>query len=397
MKRAHGMLLLIFLAGAWRVQAEYTFFTPPGSFAVEVSLENWRELRMPIHRNSITSLEVIGDWAVGGTTADAGLSPFVFAVSLSRRRLEKLVDLAAVIPGQRAICSGFGRGPLGILYGGTMPDGPGASGHLIQVQADGDSFEVKDLGTPIEREGIFAVVSDARRSALYGISHPSGKFFVHDLAQNHTRIFPETAPSPQTLRFLQGYAIKPSDFLSRRLILDKMGRVYGSLPVSQLFRFDPEKSAVEILPDLVPEVWGRRPLGRVDSWALGPDGMLYGGNAGDGQLFRLDPDSGKVANLGKPTMMPRLKGMTFGADGRLYGISGGAPGYSHLFSYDPNGSGFTDLGNPRFTMVAQGIEQGIFWRGFQISTIAASEDGRFIVMGEEEALSQIMVFPSGTR
>ena len=124
-----------------------------------------------------------------------------------------------------------------------------------------------------------------------------------------------------------------------------------------------------------------------------PDGLLYGGNAGDGQLFKLDPDSGKITNLGKPVMMPRLKGLAFGANGKLYGVGGAAPGYAHLFTYDARLDGFIDLGNPRFTMVGPGIEQGIWWRGFQIGTLAATEDGRFIVLGEEEALSQLMVFP----
>jgi hypothetical protein len=92
-------------------------------------------------------------------------------------------------------------------------------------------------------------------------------------------------------------------------------------------------------------------------------------------------------------MMPRLKGLAFGANGKLYGIAGAAPGYAHLFTYDTRLEGFADLGNPRFTMIGPGIEQGIMWRGFQIGTLAASEDGRFIVLGEEEALSQLMVFP----
>jgi hypothetical protein len=133
-------------------------------------------------------------------------------------------------------------------------------------------------------------------------------------------------------------------------------------------------------------------LGRVDAWAVAPDGSLYGGNAGDGQLFRLDPATGKVTNLGKPAMMPRMTGLGFAADGKLYGVTGGEPGYAHLFSWDPAGRGFVDLGNPRFTMTEPGIEQGIAWRGFQIGTLAVSEDGRYVVMGEDEALSQIMVF-----
>jgi hypothetical protein len=54
-------------------------------------------------------------------------------------------------------------------------------------------------------------------------------------------------------------------------------------------------------------------LGRVDAWTMAPDGILYGGNAGDGQLFKLDPETGRVTNLGKPVMMPRITGLTFGA------------------------------------------------------------------------------------
>jgi hypothetical protein len=44
-------------------------------------------------------------------------------------------------------------------------------------------------------------------------------------------------------------------------------------------------------------------------------------------------------------------------------------------------------------MVAPGIEQGIAWRGFQVATLTASEDGKYMVMGEDESLSQLMVFP----
>ena len=92
-------------------------------------------------------------------------------------------------------------------------------------------------------------------------------------------------------------------------------------------------------------------------------------------------------------MMARLQALAFGRDGKLYGLAGGAPGYSHLFSYDEKGAGFYDLGNPEFTMTAPGIEQGIMWRGFQLSTLVASSDGKYMVMGENEALSQLMIFP----
>jgi hypothetical protein len=384
---ATSIFLTVFLHG------EYTFFTPPGSFAVEVSLENSPYLRLPIYRNAITSLEVVGDYALGGTSASPSMNPFLFAVSLSRRRLELVLDLSRVFPGQRCVQSGFGRGSEGFLYAGTIPDKPGDGGHLFKFRVKGKEIEVADLGVPVAGQGIFALAADGKRGRLYGISHPSGKFFVLDLRDQKTKLFDQTSPAKETIALLHQYALNPEDYLSRRLAIDKNGRVYGSQPLNKIFRFDPETQKIDVLEDELPEVWGHRPLGRVDAWAMAPDGNLYGGNAGDGQLFKLDPISAKVTNLGKPVMMPRITGLTFGADGKLYGVAGASPGYAHLFSYDPTGRGFMDLGNPRFTMTEPGIEQGIAWRGFQIGSVAASEDGRTIVLGEEESLSQLMVFP----
>lgn len=385
-------LIALVLAAASLVWARYEFFTPKGSFAVEVSLDNAPYLRLPIYRNAITSLEVIGDYAIGGTSAESGLRPFLFAVSLSKRKLEIVYPLEKTIPGQRAIQSGFGRGADGTLYAGTMPDRPGESGHLIAVRVKAGAIDVIDLGVPVKGEGVFTLTFDPKAGALYGISHPSGKFFVSRPNGGAAEVYEQTAPNRRGFSFLHEYALEPADVLSRRLAIDRSGRVYGSMPANKLFRFDSAAKKVDVLPDPLPEVWGRSPLGRVDAWAVASDGTLYGGNAGDGQLFKLDPATGKVTNLGKAIMMPRLKGIAFARDGRLYGIAGGAPGYSHLFSYSPS-EGYRDLGNPRFPMVEPGLEQEIPWRGFQLGTLAVSEDGRYVVMGEEEALSQLMVFP----
>ena len=152
---------------------------------------------------------------------------------------------------------------------------------------------------------------------------------------------------------------------------------------------------MNLLNSEMPEVWGRRALGQIESWTKAADGTIYGGNAGDGQLFTLDPITRKIKNLGKPIMMNRLRGLTFAKDGKLYGIAGGSPGYAHLFSYDGESEGYLDLGNPEFKMVAPGIEQGILWRGFQLGTITSSEDGKYVIMGEDEDLSQLLVFAVG--
>lgn len=381
---------LALLCGSTAGERTEGLFCPPGSFTVEVSLENSSELRLPSRRSAVTSLEIVGDFAVGGTSAEPGLDPFLFAVSLSRRRLERTLDLGTVVAGQRGVPSGFARGPAGELYAGTMPD-RAASGHVLKVTVTAGGIAAEDLGSPVPGEGVFALVSDG--VALYGIAHPSGRFFVRRLRDGQVELRGETAPTPEQVAAYRSFALKPQDYLSRRLIVDRMGRVFGSLPVNAVFRFDPATGRFDVLPQELPAVWDRRVLGRADSWAVASDGTLYGGSAGDGLLFILDPESGAVTNLGSPASAPRLKALGFAADGMLYGLAGASPQYSHLFRYDPRTRGFVDLGTPQFPMVAPGLPEDLYWRGFQLGTLAVSEDGRTIVMGDEEVLSQLMVFP----
>jgi hypothetical protein len=395
MKPARVISVLMFAAiAAMSVRADHEegYFAPPGSFTVELSLESSPYLRLPLDRNAVTSLVVSGDYAVGGTTATNGRSPFLFAVSLSRKKLEGILDLEEVVPGQRAVVSGFGRGRDGVLFAGTMSQpGAAAGGHLLRVALGERGLRAIDLGTPVPGEGIFALAADPARDVVYGLSHPSGKFWSVEIASRRTKVWGETVPDERMLFTYYQFALQPADYLSRRLIVDASGRVYGSRPMNKLFRFDPATQRIEVMPGELPGHSDRRVLGRADAWAVGPDGRIYGGNAGEGQLFRLDPATGAVVNLGKPTLLPRMKGMAFGRNGTLYGIAGGAPGYSRVFQYDPGG-GFTDLGIARFEMVGEQMPRGIFWRGFQLVSLAASEDGRYVVMGDDEALSQLMVF-----
>ncbi|QRR01310.1 hypothetical protein [Dyadobacter sandarakinus] len=390
------LLPALLLASSTPLLAQYTFFTPKEAFAIEVSLPNSAEKRLPMYRNAITSLHVQGNRVIGGTTAKEGLSPYLFVASLSDRKLVTTKDLQEILPGQKSIATGFCKGAGNVLYAGTMPHttkNPQA-GHLIQVSlGSGDVMEVKDLGAPVAGEGIFTLLSNTQGTELYGISYPSGRFFTYHIASKKTQVYDELAPKEKELNNLHEYAVGPEVYLCKSLIQDNAGIVYGSTAGNRVFAFDPTKKTFEFLENGLPAVWGREVLGQVEAWAKAPDGKLYGGNAGDGQLFVLDPATKKIKNLGKPTMMPRLQALAFGGDGKLYGLAGGAPGYSHLFYYDEKGAGFVDLGNPEFTMVAPGIEQGIMWRGFQLSTLAASADGKYMVIGENEALSQLMVFP----
>ena len=379
------------------IKAQYTFFSPKGSFAVETSLENSDDLRMPMYRNAMSSLAVSGDYVLGGTTADKGMSPLLFTTSLSKRKLTAVKSVDDFIKGQLAIGTGFTSSRSGkLFYAGTMPQpGSGNGGHIIEVQLNPQGQPVvKDLGEPIPGEGVFALTFNADANEFYGIAHPSGKFFTHSLKTGKTVVYSQTVPSETDLGTYHSFALAPEDYLSRALIVDARGRVYGSRSVNKMFCFNPADKSFTLLKDELPFVWGREVLGRVDAWAKMPDGTIYGSNAADGQLFRLDPVQQTIVNLGKPIMMPRIMTMTPGKNGTLYGVAGATPGYAHLFTYHPQ-KGFRDLGNPEFEMVAPGLEQGIKWRGFQIASMATATAGNYIIMGENEALSQLMVFPAG--
>lgn len=380
---------LALVCGSARGELSQGLFRPPGSFTVEVSLENAADLRLPARRSAITSLEVVGDMAVGGTSSEEGLDPFVFAVSLPQKRLERVLDLGTVVAGQRAIQSGFARGRGGALYAGTMP-GRARSGHLIKLSLTRDGIAAEDLGAPVPGEGVFALASDG--DALFGIAHPSGRFFIYRLRDGHVVVRDETAASAEQVATYRDFVLEPEDYLCRRLAVDGKGRVFGSLPINRVFRFTPSTGTLDVLPRELPTVWNRRILGRADSWAVRSDGTLYGGSAADGLLFTLDPDTGEIANLGSPASVPRLKALAFAGDGMLYGLAGAAPQHSHLFRYEPHTRGFVDFGNPQFPMLSPGVPEGLQWRGFQLGTLAVSEDGRTIVMGDEEVLSQLMVF-----
>jgi hypothetical protein len=381
----------LLMSAAARGELREGLFAPPGSFAIEVSLENAAELRLPSRRSAILSLEVVGDMAVGGTSAEPGLDPFLFAASLTRKRLEHVLDLGTVAAGQQAVQSGFARGPGRALHAGTMP-GAARSGHLLEISLTREGIAARDLGTPVPGEGVFTLV--AQGDALFGIAHPSGRFFSYALRDGRVEVYAETAPTAEQAARYRELVLRPEDYLSRRLIVDGKGRVLGSLPINRIFRFDPATRHFDVLAQL-PAVWNRQVLGRADAWALAADGRIYGASAGDGLLFRLDPDTGALANLGSTVSAPRLRGLAFAADGMLYGIAGGGPRYSHLFRYDPRSGGFTDLGQPQFPILSPGVPAGLQWRGFQLAALAVSEDGRTVVMGDEELMSQLMVFPVG--
>ena len=288
-------IAVLFLLCVFRLSAQYEFFAPKEAFAIEVSLDNSSLKRLPIYRNSISSLIVSGDQIIGGTTAEEKLTPFIFTASLSKREMTGIIDLNEIVPGQRSISTGFTKRKGNILYAGTLPDKEGkGDGHLIAITiGPTGGLSIKDLGIPIQGEGIFALTADAKGNILSGISYPTGIFFTYIIATKSVKTFKDISPSRKDLQLFSEYLLNPEDYLCKALMEGPNGQILGSAPVNKLFSFDPVTQKFKIFKEELPEVWGRRSLGQIECWAKSKSGKLYAGNAGDGQLMEINPETGK--------------------------------------------------------------------------------------------------------
>jgi len=290
-KKISIIAILIFLAHSSFCQ--YTFYKPVEGFGIETSLSNTGLKRMPMYRNAIASLTVIGDNIIGGTCADEKLAPYVFVASLSKRELVELKDVNDVLQGQRSIQSGFFKAKNNTLYAGTiankLSNGTNGSGHLLQINiGTTGTINVTDIGTPVNGEGIFALTGNSNTNTLYGITYPSGIFFSYNISSKTFKSYKNVVTSKEDLNVLDNeFHHKPEDYLSSSLVVDDQGLVYGSRSINKIFYFNPADESFHTVSDL-PEVWGRRTLGRAEALIKSPDGMLYGGNAGDGQLFQVN-------------------------------------------------------------------------------------------------------------
>ena len=174
-------------------------------------------------------------------------------------------------------------------------------------------------------------------------------------------------------------------YVSRAIVCDTAGRVYGSHGEGRMFRYDPGSGALELLEHDFPIVTGTEygliSETSVESLMRTGDGVIYGGTCQDGYLFRLDAENGEITNLGKPVMQGRIRALCVWK-GDLYGIAGEDLGIAHLFSYNLAKGGFTELG----------VLQGGGKTGFAVNicdSMAAGPQGRLYI-GQSERISALL-------
>ncbi|MFH1709422.1 MAG: hypothetical protein ABIF71_16105 [Planctomycetota bacterium] len=210
------------------------------------------------------------------------------------------------------------------------------------------------LGIPVPRDYIQTITVDEDRGLVYGFTYPVFNFFVFDIATRKCRRVDYMGSLPHIVA------------------LDDCGGYWAtwSNRTHNLFHYNPDTDVIKfydhsfpmtpkscnlMVPDVGPIVpvansgqvrpqkrWPSFGGGPIDSMVNGGDGYLYIGES-FGNLDRLDPKTGEIVNLGKPTEHTRLAAMEVGADGRLYGVSGFF-GICHLFAYDTKRGKFEDFG-----------------------------------------------------
>ncbi len=253
---------------------------------------------------------------------------------------------------------------------------------------------VQDLGVPVPGQGIYCMIASLDGGQLYGITYPQGKFFVFDIQSRQTRVVGSTwekeifAGPRQGVRSLTG-----------QLILDEQGNCYFSSDWGRIARYNPELGKFEKFSSRVPGEYYPLPTGHgydpyhsvVECWTAGRDNSLFGGT-NDGFFFQFFPEKDKVVDLGKVRIARRVRTLSTGTDGVIYGMVGEKYSGCTLFSFDQGSRGFTRHGpllvdrSPYYA-----------WNPHQFEASTTGLDGT-VYLGESDRKGHLyFFFPIGNR
>ena len=287
-----------------------------------------------------------------------------------------------------AIAENAGSGSLactrrGVLYGiACSSPGEGVSDaetvmFRYDPSADSMSGETSmSVGTPEILPCPFAgkqvadLVIDASRDVLYGLSLPDRVFFSYEVDADHYTELGEIAGA----------------VVSKKLCVTDDGAVYGAAEEGVVFRFDPAGKRLEMTAMQVPCGKGKAYVNEVSAWSFDArTRTIYGGTLNDGFLFKLALEDQRVICLGKPIEQRPIRCLTVGRDGLVYGVAGEPKaGICHLFRYDPDSGDLRDLGIPRATITQS-------WVAHEIDAICCGRNGS-IIMGENDRISHLMIY-----
>ena len=147
--------------------------------------------------------------------------------------------------------------------------------------------KVEVLGKISRHFGLLGMVMDPKYMRLYGLAE-DGHLYMHDIAGKYTRDLG-----------------KVDDWdICRTIFADDLGRVYGSFPVAQIWRYDPVSDEVVDLPNIrlecdnrvLPRTMSKPMIDRKVIWRViewdPVDKCAYGIVGGNSMLFKYDVHKG---------------------------------------------------------------------------------------------------------
>lgn len=229
--------------------------------------------------------------------------------------------------------------------------------------------KIEFLEPPVAGEGITSLAIDRGRGLLYGVTAKSGFLFVYDIKNSEVVV--------------KGKIDETGEF-TKKIVVDNNGIVYGACGNGKIVRYDPERGVIEKLNMYAPSLKGREIYNCVDCWAADEKtNIIYGGTV-DGILFVLYPEEEKIICLGKPLDQTRIRALTVGKDGRVFGIGGEHGKCCHLFVYEPETRQLRDLGVLLATVETP-------WYGYEFEAGVTGRDGE-IYFGESDRISHLFIY-----
>jgi outer membrane protein assembly factor BamB len=370
---------------------------------------------IPAADSSITALAVAPDGDIYGGTTGATANLFAYSPGYN------FAFPLGTIPGEESVYHSLVMGGDGYLYIGTTrnPDkeyqvdtsiitGPNAAytsvtiqimrdfqayagGHLYRYKLASTQYrfhqkyfkidepcELEDLGIPVPHEGIYTLLKDRSSDTIYGLTYPGSHLFRYDMASGETTVITDTNPQMPL-----GNEVP---MISKALVQDAAGNIYCNTYGGKLLRYRPETGEVEELDVRLPGMKGRWIYNAIECAQLHPNGTIYGGTT-DGYVFGFDPKTETMSNYGKPVIEVRVRAMTVGADGRIYGIGGeDRIGMSRLFVFDPEAHTFEDLGIVQVSHVPY-----MEWTGLIFDAMVTGHDGS-LYLGEAEYRGKLFIY-----
>lgn len=278
------------------------------------------------------------------------------------------------------------------------------TGHLYKITGvTSKNPEITDLGIPVEGQGIYTMAMDKHRNCIYGMTYPTGRFFIYDITKKKTEtIVLGSAYShvsnhmvgvvevdKDVTDFLPGEVEFNNKLVSRSMHIMNDGTMYLSGLQGMILKYDPmvknpQKRFTKIA--YIPSVPGRQYWNRIDEIVEHND-KLYMGTS-DGYIIAFDPKTKRIKNYGKPIRALEVMAMAFSPlDGKLYGVSGGdLEGMSRLWCLDTS-KGTFEIDIP----VIQ-----VFRNRRPIGDMVCLEDGT-IVFGQRTRIGNISLLTPGKK